>query len=728
MGTVRIASSQVSPATTFYLEADHVETDTKNRRWRVRFYLRAVNGPGGSTASRYEGSGVQIGRVRGSEFRRHAATPFLPGGYQNGATRWNDGPWDVWVNANAAGWVSGTSARLDLQMQLAYGNVNTTPTGFINLPRIGTVPPAPTPLPTTPDQITATTMRYQFSGNGDGGNAIIRWEYRYSTSPTFASGNSAWIASSGTSIISGLTPNTTYYLQSRGVNSFGNGAVSATRSGKTLVGDTPGMLVVPSLDGTKATVTLTPPPTIPSPTGYRLEYRLLGTTNATAIDTGASTTVAPLNPGATYQWRAAAKVGTYTGPFTAWTSVVQPNTNTNPGDYFDGATAARADLTFAWNGTVNNSTSRAIGKAVLGWGNFASGSSVSGGTGTVSRVTGGRSQQFAARVEFWTPTTAAGFHAGTGTAAGQTFPALQDATYAGLAHVRLPDRGQRLAAMFLWLNGAGTEVGRSIGTAVDVGASAEVWTPLRVIGTPPPGAVAGAVRVIDVAGVGWSVWNSGDRLLIDDVITPFGDFYFDGSTPDTAEWLFSWDGTANGSASRAVANTAAPPNPLLDPDCPPVPAPPRPPDVNNICVEDDVTEWRRFWQEIPALYVPTWVDTVPILKVETTTAVRLVRVRYYPNPFGRSLDQLERDGYCSEQIISYIPGDTIFTLDGVSQRAFAEVTGSAATLSADHLLQGNNNLWPVLGCGIDYYVSVDVPTDTPANALTMGYTLVQRYA
>lgn len=715
MGTVRISSAQSSPTVSFFLEADHINTDTVGQRWLVRFYLRASKGG----SSFYSGSGNQIGRYNGNEFGRHSGSPFLP----SGSTGWNDGPWDVWINSNGGG-----AWTMPLSMQLAYGNINTTLGGSIPLPQIATIPQAPTPVAGTPDQITATSLRYSFSGNWDGGSPIIRYEYQFSTSPTFASGNSGVINNglNGIGVISDLTPNTVYYQRSRGVNAVGNGPWSSITSGQTLVATAPGMLVSPSLDGRSASVALTPPPEIPSPSGYRLEYRI-GTGAATGFDVTTSPYSVPnLTPGTTYQWRSAAVKGAYTGPFTAWTSVAQPNTNTNPGDYFDGSSPARTDVSYAWLGAANNTMSRAVGKAVTGWGAFGTGNAVSGGTGAVFRVTGGRSQAFAARVDFWSPTTVAGFHAGTAYDAGSTFPALQGATYNGLIHVRL-SRNQRLAAMYIWLNGAGVEVGRSMGTGQLVGASTDAWTPIRVAGTPPAGATRGAIRVIDVAGTGWSTWKSGDSMLLDDAITPFADYYFDGSTPDTADWNYSWDGAANASPSRGTANTAVPVSPLVDPDCPPVPPPPRPPQIADDCVEDDTFEWRRFWQEIPAVYVPTWVDTVPILKIETTTAVRLVRVRYYPNPFGRALADLEREGYCSEQTISYIPGDTIFTLDGVGQRAYAELEGSSSTLAADHLLRGDSTLWPVIGCGVGYYVTVDVPTDTPSNALGLSYSLVQRY-
>lgn len=730
MGTVRIQSQQSSPATTFFLEADLLQIDWPNRRWLVRFYLRAMNGPGGSTASRFLNFGSQVGRFNGNEFGRHQANVFLPGGYANGQTRWHDGPWDVWIGANAQGYWSGTSTTLPLQMGLQYGNINTQVGGSIDLPRIGTVPPPPTPLPTTPDLISATTMRYQFASAGDGGSNIIGWQAQYSTSPTFASGNSAIFESSGTTIFQGLTPNTMYYQRSRGYNGIGVGGWSAITSGKTTLATAPGLLVSPAMDGRSARIVATAPPEMPNPTGYQLEYRLQGAATATqmTLDATGAVTVSPLTPGATYEWRAAAVSGTYVGPFTTWQAWPQPNVNTSTGDYFDGSTPTRADLLFLWNSTVNNSISTARGQGVKGWGDFASGNTVSGGTGIVYRITGGRSQSFAARVDFVTDATAAGFHAGIAYDAASAFTAIANAVYEGLIHVQLPRRAQRVAAMFVWLNAGGVEVSRNVGVSQAISGGAVEWTPLRVTGTPPPGATRGVIRVIDVNdGDGWSLWRSGDSMLIDDAITPFARYYFDGNTPDTAEWVYLWDGAVNDSTSRRVVNTEEPESPLVDPDCPPVPAPPRPPVIVDSCVDTEITSWRRFWQEIPAIYIPEWIDTVPTLRIETTTPVRQMRIRYYPNPFNRALGDLELDGFCAEQMVSFIPGDTIFTLDGVTQRAWAEVAGVRDVLPADHLLISDSSAWPLLGCGVAYYVTIDVPTDTPTNAVTLEYSLRQRY-
>lgn len=672
---------------------------------KIRFYLEQ-----GYTATHFLDPKNWSGRVNNVNVN---GTYTWPSG---GGKRLIAGPWTVSTNQTVTFAIGPTGTD-------GFGNGGSVSVAVSR----ATVPPAPTPVASTPDQITATSMRYQFNGNGTGGATFLRWEYQYSTSPTFASGNSALLTSGGTSIVQGLAPTTTYYFRSRGVNSLGAGPWSAIKSGATLTPTAPGLSVVPALDGQAATVTLTPPSQIPSPSSYKLEYRPLGGATTAADVASSPQVVSPLSPGATYEWRAAAVSGSTVSPYTAWTAVQQPNTNTNPGDFFDGNNAARADISYAWDGTVNNSTSRAVGKAVTGWGAFATGTAVSGGVGAVYRVTGGRSQAYAARVDFWSPTTAAGFHAGTSLAAGHTFPVSAGGSYNALVHVRLPVRGQRLAAMIIWTNSGGAEVGRTIGPDQQVTTSATDWTGLKVSGDPPVGAVGGAVRVIDVAGVGWSLWAAGDTILLDDAIAPFNEYYFDGSTPDTADFDYLWDGTINASASRRLVSTTPPPNPLADPDCPPVPAPPRPPAIADSCVDENVTEWRRIWQDITRDSLAEWIDSVPILRLQTTVPVRQVRVRYYPNPFDRPLFELEPGDFCSEQIISFIPGNAIFTLDGVTERAWAEIVGTPGTFEADYLLRSDTSLWPVVGCGMPYYITIDVPTDVPQNGIEMDYSLVPRY-
>ena len=76
---------------------------------------------------------------------------------------------------------------------------------------------------------------------------------------------------------------------------------------------------------------------------------------------------------------------------------------------------------------------------------------------------------------------------------------------------------------------------------------------------------------------------------------------------------------------------------IIDPDCPPVPSPPRPPTIANACVTPE-TAWYRYWLTVPDRYVDSWSATSPQVVIRSgAEEIRQVRVRAYPNPFGREL-------------------------------------------------------------------------------------------
>jgi hypothetical protein len=108
-----------------------------------------------------------------------------------------------------------------------------TGTGWRSLPRIqtATVPDAPTPLGV--DQNEMTSLRYRFSGNGNGGAPILEWQalYQEGGGPQIPLG---W--QTGTLVLPNLKPATNYNFWSRGRNSVGWGPWSAISSGRTLAG------------------------------------------------------------------------------------------------------------------------------------------------------------------------------------------------------------------------------------------------------------------------------------------------------------------------------------------------------------------------------------------------------------------------------------------------------------------------------------------------------------
>jgi hypothetical protein len=106
-------------------------------------------------------------------------------------------------------------------------------TGWRSLPKfqMATVPPAPKPIGL--DLIDMDSMRYKFSGNGDGGSAILEWQIGWSTTP---SSTQNYLKSTGTSTFNGLKPYTNYYFWSRGRNAIGWGPWSARSTARTLSG------------------------------------------------------------------------------------------------------------------------------------------------------------------------------------------------------------------------------------------------------------------------------------------------------------------------------------------------------------------------------------------------------------------------------------------------------------------------------------------------------------
>lgn len=743
--TVRITSDQSSPTVRFQLEADAYTDATygTNGRWRVRLLIRAINT--GTSGSNYAGSGYQDGRTNGTiRVTYGPVTPFLPS-VAAGATRWERSV-DVYINANSNGYWSGSSVSMPVQMGLDYGSINTTPAGAVPMPRIARAPGAPGTPTITAIQPTGATLTWTAAARGNAN--ITKYEVQYALNSAFTTG--AVLVNAGTDLtetLATLNPGTVYYVRVRAVNGDGTGAWGGTASFTTIVATGPGMSVTAGPSGTSATVALTPPGGTTGVTAWTIEYRLQGSPTTVTIPLTApvnSAVVTGLTPGAIYEWRSNAIMGTYTSPWTDWLAVQQPNPNTNPGDYFDGSTVppVGSSTVYAWTGAVNNSISTASLPTPTGWMNFADGAFTSGGTGVVARATGGAelpgglmAGAYSARVVFKSDAAAAGFRAGTSHLDPGRTDVQGEVDYIGSMYVFLPNRQQLLAAEITWVTAAGAFVGANAGTPQLVPAGA--WTRLMVQAEAPPTADFAAIRIVDVAGTGWSTWKGGDVILLDAAMISVSQVfpYFDGSFADDGTYTYDWLGTANASQSQRTLFLTPAVDPLIDPLCPPVPLPPRPPVVLDDCIED-IPVWRRYWYTIPASEISDWLTEIPTLIITSGNGgnpvnpqgARQIRIRIYPNPFGYPPETIDTASYCSEQIISYMPPYTTMTLDGPLQRVFAEVSGSA-TLNADHLLYGTGGIpatWPELSCGISYLVSVDEPLESPAGNIDTRILLTRR--
>lgn len=130
-----------------------------------------------------------------------------------------------------------------------------------------TAPAAPTSVGV--DQITATSARYMFSGNSDGGSGILEWQAWAATDAGFSQ-NAQAVSSNGTTTFTGLLPGNTYYFRSRGRNAVGWSGFSNTIS--AYVGLPAPTLNTWSQDANGGLVaTWSAPSTTTGLTGYRLQ-------------------------------------------------------------------------------------------------------------------------------------------------------------------------------------------------------------------------------------------------------------------------------------------------------------------------------------------------------------------------------------------------------------------------------------------------------------------------
>lgn len=729
--TDRITRAFSSPATTFYLEADVVDTDESYGsygRWKVRLYLRAKNGPGGTTGSSFSGSGFQAGRINGTERIRKSGNPFLPSGYADNATRWRSGPVDYWVNANSNGYWSGSSTVLPLQMQTEYGNVDDYAGGSISLPRISRAP-GKSGKPVV-SNITPTGAKFTWAAAGRGNAPITDYHLVISRFSDFSSpAYSSLVGDDTTATVSSiLAPGTPYYARVRAINNDGNGAWSDSASFTTLPASPPGLTITPSISGAQATVVVTPPGGTTGVTKYVVEVSPSVPGVGTSFELVPPTTsrvISSLTPGKIYSWRASAFYGTYQTPWTALTPVQQPNPNTAPGQYFDGSTVDTSQITYDWAGTTNLSKSTASMVSPLGWWTFATGAAGTGATGVVARVTdsapdaeGTRS----ARAVFMSDATAAGFLIGT---AGVYVQGLVQ--YVGSIWVK-SSKATRLRARISFFDAASAHIVSYDGDEIQV--EPEVWTRLTVTQQSPPNAYYAGIFAMDVVGTGHALWQGGDTLTADAAMISLAMLYpyFDGDTPDTLEYSYHWMGTANQSESRRLTKAISATDPLLDPDCAPLPTPPALPTIESDCIEE-VGTWRRYTLAIPSSEIREWSSTLPTLEMRTGSfSERQVRIRVYANPDDVAPELVDTTTWEAEMILSFIPKRTEIVLDGVTQRVWANLS-DGRQIPADQLLYGTGGVpatWPELRCGIGYVVTLDVPLDAPSGNLTTDVILTQR--
>jgi hypothetical protein len=197
--------------------------------------------------------------------------------------------------------------------------------------------------------------------------------------------------------------------------------------------------------------------------------------------------------------------------------------------------------------------------------------------------------------------------------------------------------------------------------------------------------------------------------------------YFDGDTEDTETVRYAWRSTryqSTSEAQRVVQDSLI----VVDPDCSPIPDPPRAPSIEDSCI-DEASQWRRYQYVLEPDLVPVWSDALPVVQLAAEgTAVRQVRIRFYPNPLGADTGDLEPCSYCGEFIVAYIPPWSTMTVDAIRQTAFVTSPGGVVR-AATHLLYASDGgpiEWTSLSCGLEYTMTVDVlPTAITGLQTTM---------
>lgn len=194
---------------------------------------------------------------------------------------------------------------------------------------------------------------------------------------------------------------------------------------------------------------------------------------------------------------------------------------------------------------------------------------------------------------------------------------------------------------------------------------------------------------------------------------------FDGDGPtDSADPEYTWvqsltsntPGTPHASFSKFAEDKPAV---ITDPTCAPVPVAPQPPGITPDCPRD-VDEWRRYWMAVPPELAGGWREAVPVVKLSTSAhEVREVRVRFYANPLGTPLGEVDECGACGEFYISYIPKKTVMTIDGIRRKVIANVAGTGDA-NAMHLASDADYgpvRWPTMTCDVAYFMTVDIAPD-----------------
>lgn len=580
----------------------------------------------------------------------------------------------------------------------------------------------------TADSITAQGARLAFGRTG-GAAGGASFELQRATNAAFTTGV-VTVGSTGTTVVSGLIPGTTYYFRSRGTNASGTGPWSGTRTVTTLTVAAPGLAVVSGATGASASATITAPSGAQI-TSYTIEAEYLaplpipGGANKTVTSTTTVVTVNALIPGASYRWRVRANISTYSTAWSAWVTVTQIEPNTVSATYFDATTPSTDPDVTRTTATISGITVQVENAVTPKYWVIPTQTPTT--RMTLRRITGsiitsaGSTRLARARViQTITPANPSMLVL-TGSSSA-TIAAIPGADHTGMIYVRAT-KAVTMSINFKWMDDTFAVISRS--TATVYTPTAGRVTQLRTTGLSPENSAFLTVE-LNVTSAEWGTLLDLDGGFVG-ISRP--EAYFDGGTTDTTRYDYAWQGTPRDSISlRNVKPLAVGVSAFTDPNCPQPPAAPLPPVPVNDCLPV-VPVWRRFWSPIESTVVSSAFDSLLSVTITTTIAsVSPLRVSLFENPDNLAPDVFVPGIPLFEQTVTFIPADSTVVLDAVSARAYGSVAGGEWE-EIDHLTFGPGGgpvEWPVLGCGQSYVLAVDVPGASPPGNVSITAETTQR--
>lgn len=149
--------------------------------------------------------------------------------------------------------------------------------------------------------------------------------------------------------------------------------------------------------------------------------------------------------------------------------------------------------------------------------------------------------------------------------------------------------------------------------------------------------------------------------------------------------------------------------PLVDPLCPALIAPPTVPAVDLNCF-DPPTSWLRRQFTIPGSKIPQWLDVVPLVRVAADFAdLRNLRIRFYTDNGTHVVS--DNCDMVADMLFSYLPMDYTMVVDAAAKQIYV-IDPDGNQRRADSLVfssDGSPFEWPLFSCDSGLVVAADLP-------------------